>query len=77
MHWNSQPHMKHAAEGTEPSAEEAKEGEGAEAGEPSEPEFVPTYETEKRHESATAFKQAMGYHIDNFKTNYANASFSM
>ena len=77
MHWNSQPHMKQAAEGTEPSAEEAKEGEGAEAGEPSEPEFVPTYETEKRHENATAFKQAMGYHIDNFKTNYANASFSM
>jgi len=42
-----------------------------------EPEYEPTYETEMRHTSVSAFKKAMGLHIDNYKLNYATKKFSL
>lgn len=85
MHWNSQPHIKQAAEGgatAEPAKEEKKEEESKEdaaaaSESPAEPEIVPTYETEKRHSSVNAFKKSMGLFVDNFKLNYATKNFSL
>ena len=76
MHWNSQPHIKQAKEGGEESKQEEGEAEVGAATE-SEPEHVPTYETEMRHASVSAFKKAMGLHIDNYKLNYATKNFSL
>ena len=72
IHWNSKKHLDEvagAAAGEQPAAaEEAKQAEGDQ---PAEPEIEPTYETERRHENVSAFKKAMGLHVDNFKLNYA------
>jgi len=86
MHWNSQPHIKQAAEGgatAEPAKEEAKEeakendGAAAASESPAEPEIEPTYETEMRHSSVNSFKKANGLFVDNFKLNYATKNFSL
>lgn len=91
MHWNSQPHQKKDLEGDAP-VEEAKESaaatstteeskepaaEEAKEAEPAEPEIVPTYETEKIHQSINQFKKSMGLFVDNYKLNYATKNFSL
>lgn len=68
MHWNSQPHIKSAAEGGEEGGAAAAEGE---------PEPVPTYETEKIHASGDHFKKSMGLFVDNYKLAYASTNFSL
>merc|ERR1711998_292212 len=90
MHWNSQPHIKQAAEGAsgaETTAETtqaaAQEGGAAQQEEakfeesPSEPDIEPTYESEKQHRSVNQFKKSLGLFVDNFKLNYATKEFRL
>ncbi len=78
MHWNSQPHIKQAAEGVGAAAEEPKEEakeEAKEAEADTEPE--PVYDTERSYSTVNAFKKSMGLFVDKIKVDYASKNFSL
>ena len=89
MHYNSQPHIKQEAEGTNATnaaseapkegapKEEAKEEAKEEVAAEEEVGPEPTYDTEKRHATPKVFKKSMGLFTDKIKANYASKNFSL
>ena len=61
----------------EPASVPEKPDENAAAAQSEEPEHVPTYVTEKKHQSVNQFKKSMNLFVDNYKLNYATTNFSL